>query len=361
MFRPTAVEPPRAGRAEVRLAADRSRFRRKLLLFVLLLLIFLGLAPVVVFRLLPGVNPQRSLEPILPLFSISDLNGPLSVSIGPDDRLLVSDTGSGRLMVFDADGRRLGRIGASGGRKFAGLFGTRVDDAGRVYAADSAGGKISVFSPKGKLERRFPDHPQDSASFGPRGLTPFGIDIFENQLYVASNDGVYLFSTEGELERKLGIEGQPIGQLNYPTALAVDAADGSVYVSDQLNRRVVAFSAQGAVKWVLGRPGAKSGFFGLPRGIAVDNNRRIYVSDTFGHKVVVLSPEGELISVISIERGADDGQVSFPEGLIFDSDNRMVLVDRGNNRVQVFKIQELPKPSKGTLKQYRRFFSNVVG
>lgn len=333
------------------------RLRKRLTRLFLLLSVFIVLAAVLVFVTLPQAQRPPSAT-ITPILSITGLNRPLAVAVDAKGRIYVSDSGRRRLLVYDADGHPLRRIGDSRrAAAFKSLMGVTVDErTGLVYAADWIDRSIKVFTAGGRLVRRFPKDPGDHGLFGPLGFTPFGLARRGRDVYATSNDGVYRFSAQGKLLKKIGARGAAPGEFNYPTAVAVADRDGTIYVADQLNSRVVALSAGGKVKWILGRTARADapGFFALPRGIALDAKGRLYVSDTFLHRIVVLNGDGGLISVFG-ERGPKEGRFDFPEGLAVN-DRGLYVADRENNRVQVLAIRRFPRPSKQLRRRWRQFF-----
>ncbi|MDP1808872.1 MAG: hypothetical protein Q8L35_04975 [Actinomycetota bacterium] len=352
---PSPIGESRLERNQKRLA---DRLKKRLARLFLLLAVFVVLAAVLVFATLPQALRSPS-APVTPVFSITGLDRPLAVAVDAKRRIYVSDSGRRRLLVYDAGGHLLRRIGE--GRRDAdlkSLMGVTVDDrTGLVYVADWIDRSVKVFAAGGRPVRRFPEDPGDNRLFGPLGFTPFGLARRGRDVYATTNDGVYRFSTQGKLLKKIGARGAAPGEFNYPTAVAVAGPDGAIYVADQLNSRVVALSPGGKVKWILGRPTRADapGLFALPRGIALDAKGRLYVSDTFLHRIVVLNGDGGLISVFG-ERGAKDVRFDFPEGLAVDGKGYLYVADRENNRVQILTIRRFPRPSKHLRRQWRQFF-----
>lgn len=98
-----------------------------------------------------------------------------------------------------------------------------------------------------------------------------------------------------------------IGNFNTPQDLFI-ADDGSIYVVDTKNNRIVQLSPDFKVDRVItgfDGPHGREGF-NNPAGIFVTNENVLYIADTDNERVVVLEPNGALRQIITFER---------PEGL----------------------------------------------
>ncbi len=343
--------------------SERSgRMRRLLILLLLLLLLLFGL--VFAFLILNGTDfrpdPGR---PIKVLFSVYGFDRPLGVSTDDEGKIYISDTGRSRFVALDDFGDYEDMIFSTKTKdKFFGVMGSYVDNkTGRSYIADFRRRTINVYSPQGKRLARWPKNPLDE-SFGPLGFSPFALVEHDNKLYITSTDGVYVFSKKGKLLKSWTGRGRDLDEFDYPVGIAVDK-DGSMYVADQLNRRVIAMTPEGNVKWVLGTPdkqGKLASFFGLPRGIAVNDEGRIFVSDTFHHEIVVLEKSGKLVGSLG-ERGVEDGQLNFPEAIAFRPDGALYIADRENDRIQAWRINKINRPAPGRVESHEQHFTKTKG
>jgi sugar lactone lactonase YvrE len=149
---------------------------------------------------------------------------------------------------------------------------------------------------------------------------------------------VVRISADGEITHSTGgTEGPSAGVFNTPTALAEDP-DGSLWMVDTFNFRIVHLSAELEILGSFGRHGDASGDFALPKGIAVDPDGHIYVSDARFDAIQVFEPDGRLLLVIG-GHGTGRGEFLNPAGLAFTSDGTLLVADSGNRRVQVLEYR----------------------
>ena len=122
---------------------------------------------------------------------------------------------------------------------------------------------------------------------------------------------------------------QAAGQMNYPSAVAVDQKTGDLYVMDTLFHRVQKFTAEGVyiTRW--------QSINGL--GISIDNrNGDVYVASPGDNKIRKYDSSGTLLLEWG-SRGTGDGQFRSPRDVAVHPVNGNVYVlDEVNKRVQVF-------------------------
>lgn len=74
------------------------------------------------------------------------------------------------------------------------------------------------------------------------------------------------------------------------------AADGSVYVADRVNARVVAFDANGRRRWTLGRRGRGPGEFDTPYRLDVRRDGTVFVYDAGTGEVSTITSDGRFLN-----------------------------------------------------------------
>lgn len=175
-------------------------------------------------------------------------------------------------------------------------------------------------------------------------------------LAVAENGTVYIADSQNHRVLHLDMEGnilhewgtfadgvnQPIGDgtFNEPWGIAI-GPDGSVYVTDTWNHRVQKFSATGRFirSWgVFGQGESPEAFYG-PRGLAVDAEGRVYVTDTGNKRIVVFDEDGNFITQFG-SAGFEPGQFDEPVGIAIDRNGTVYVADTWNQRIQTFTVTE---------------------
>ena len=129
----------------------------------------------------------------------------------------------------------------------------------------------------------------------------------------------------------------PGGLMNEPWGVAV-GPDGNVYVADTWNHRIQVFTPDGQFlrMWsAFEVNGLPDGFWG-PRGIAVDQTGRVFVTDTGKQRVVVFDSNGSYLTQFG-SLGLDAGNLDEPVGIEIGSDGNIYIADTWNYRVQVFE------------------------
>ncbi len=161
-------------------------------------------------------------------------------------RLYVVDTLAGQVVVFDREGREIGRFGARGTGPGSLNFPTYVAVApdGRVLVSDSLNFRVQVFSPDGRYLGAFGRPGNAAGTFTrPKGI---GVDRLGHVYVVdAAFENVQMFDDQGHLLLAFGSSGTGAGQFTLPAGIWVDQRDDTIWVADSYNQRVQAFRLVG--------------------------------------------------------------------------------------------------------------------
>jgi DNA-binding beta-propeller fold protein YncE len=137
-----------------------------------------------------------------------------------------------------------------------------------------------------------------------------------------------------QAERVIGL-----GELNVPRNVAV-APDGTLFVADSGNHRVVVYDADGNQLTSFGTFGAGLGEFNEPWGIAADDEY-VYVADTWNYRIQKFTHDGDFVSSFGIGGTMNDGAANMdnvyfgPRAVALRGDNELIISDTGNHRLQV--------------------------
>ncbi len=121
-----------------------------------------------------------------------------------------------------------------------------------------------------------------------------------------------------------------------PYGVAI-APDGSIYVSDSGNNRILKFNKAGKPLETWDQAGSGDGEFkslGFG-GLAVDADGDVFVVDNGNHRIQKFDSEGNYLTQWGSE-GTDDGQFVRAIGIAVDGDGNVYVTDDGNPYVQKF-------------------------
>ncbi|MBK9750526.1 MAG: TIGR03663 family protein [Chloroflexi bacterium] len=168
----------------------------------------------------------------------------------------------------------------------------------------------------------------------------FVADEFNNRISVFDLDGGFLYYIDGVTGG-----GQP---LLRPNGVAI-APDGTLYVADTWNYRIVQFTQDGQFIRGWGQMGTFGAFaetvptdaFWGPRDVTVDDQGFVYVADTGNKRIRVYTATGEYVRDIGMA-GSALGQIDEPSGVVTSADGRLFVADTWNRRVSVFNRDGTP-------------------
>ena len=123
----------------------------------------------------------------------------------------------------------------------------------------------------------------------------------------------------------------------YPSGLEYSALDDTLVVADTGNHRIQKFDpATGELLWSVGGYGTGDGRFNDPRDVGVGSDGSIYVADTGNTRIAKLDPDGEWITSY---RGPDNDKVGSPIGLSVSEvggQDRVYVADGSKLKVRVY-------------------------
>jgi sugar lactone lactonase YvrE len=274
---------------------------------------------------LPGVGP-------------GEFSTPRNVTIGPDGRIYIADSGNHRIQVFDADGSfqtSWGEFGVEPGN-FNEPWNLAVDES-YVYVADTWNYRIQKFTLDGVLEAVYgrngspidQNDPGLGLLYGPRDI----LLLDDNRLLVTDtgNHRLQVLDRDGNFLQSIGQFGSQPGQFNEPVGLA-NGPEGSVYVADTWNGRIQQFTSDftPAYQWSVNAWYSQS--IDNKPYLATDSAGRIYVTDPEGYRVLIFNAFGDYIGRFG-SFGTGPTQFALPVGIAIDAQDNVYIADTHNNRI----------------------------
>jgi sugar lactone lactonase YvrE len=258
----------------------------------------------------------------------SNLKEPRDAAVDERGRLWVADFGHSRLRLFDAEGGYLGGWGGRGDGTYAfrELCGVATR-GGDLYVADTWNGRVEAFTLDGAWKATARD------LYGPRGIAAAP----DGSVWVTDtgNHRLVVYDSNLGSPRLLGQKGPGPLQFEAPVGIAAGPS-GLIYVCDTGNRRIQVLDREG--RFVRAFPVPAWSTPGEPY-VEVDAGEVLYVSDPSGNAVLELDPSGQVRK--RWENDDAGRKLSVPTGLALDRNNRILyVVSSGENFISKMKLPE---------------------
>jgi DNA-binding beta-propeller fold protein YncE len=250
-----------------------------------------------------------------------------------------------------------GVLGGGSNRQWDSPGGIAVAPDGSVVVVDVSNNRYQRFARNGRYLGQYGRRGRDAGFTSPRLVTRFyqpeGVDVdpSNGSVYVADagNDRVMKHRLRGGFRGRLGHHGSYPGQLVQPWDVAVGPRE--VYVIDQGNYQIDRFSKSGRFLGSFGRFGRGRGEFVTPYSIDVNAaGNLLYVADHIKRQVMVFTPAGVLVTAFGTP-GTGGGRFLRPAGVAVGPDGTVFVADRCNRAVLHFTAEGryLESIGRGTL------------
>lgn len=257
------------------------------------------------------------------LASEAVLADPHDLAIGPDGRLYVADKFGARLAVFDPD--TLDLIEMLGEGFLPGVHDISFGRDGSVAVAVTGANAVAIYESLEVLK--------DPPDVGVQAPRTEGALLHSNGDLYAMASGIGVLARFKGLDFIAGVEGHP-GAHDV-----AEAPDGSIWVADNANRRLVKYTPDLDLLQVLND--RKFGFIG-PRYLDVTEFGHLVVADQDAHRILLIDPDapdgGALLGILGDGLpGMGPGKFDDPEGVAVDG-NRYFFSDSDNNRIVRYSV-----------------------
>lgn len=205
-------------------------------------------------------------------------------------------------------------------------YGVAFDKKGNIWVTHWDNNKVVKLSEGGQVFQTICHVAGEHDCFSsPRGLCISS----ESQIYICdfNNHRLTVHDEEGKFLYAFGSKGSGPGHFDGPGDVAF-GSDGLLYVIDFWNERVCVWSKEGNFQRDFK---TKYG----PRCIAASSDNHLLITSFSSHYVMVYTLDGELIHEFG-GKGSDPGKFDGSLGICIDENGLVYIVDRLNQRVQVF-------------------------
>jgi uncharacterized protein (TIGR03437 family) len=297
---------------------------------------------------------------VAPLASPNTLSGVTDVKVDPSGNIFVADTGNNRVLQFPAGSKSASKVWgqtdfvANGANQIKPgsinlPYGVAIDYSSTPYAlyvADTGNNRVLIW--------------KDSVRF--RNGDPADMVIGQPSLRSA----IANVDTQGA--------GASRTSLSAPTGLAINRSDGTLYVADSGNNRVLRFSRPvsqsgriapdaviGQVDFTSSASAAVSGAsLNSPGGLAIGPTGDLFVADSGNNRVLeyaagagngssAIRVYGQPSMTTAVRQTQVSAQsLSTPQSIAVDQASSLYVADAGANRVLIFPTTQNQPPAGAT-------------
>ncbi len=271
---------------------------------------------------------------------------PYSIAEDSRGRLIVTDPGAAGVHIFDFPRKKYKFISRWDKSKDPMLTPqcVTVDAQDNFYITDSVSGKIFVFDAEGKFRRTLGSLRGGEGYF--KRPTGIAVDSAAGKIYVSDTlrNKVFVLNLDGQVADTIGKLGVEKAEFYLPTEVLLHGTE--LAVVDAMNFRIQILDLQGRFLQQIGASGDVLGSLFRPKGIGFDSEGHLYVVDAASSMIQVFTSEGKLLYFFG-SNGTGAGEFQLPSGIWIDRQDRIFIVDSFNRRIQLYHYHGLVKASSG--------------
>lgn len=303
-----------------------------------LIIISIAITALWIQVLVPGMGvsgPAVKFRHVISIYSDEKRGGlknPEGVTYGRESRLIVADTGNGRILqYFFQEGEVKPGVREFKIPQLSYPLMTRINSRSEIYALDGKERRIIRMTPGGAFKDILaPQGLPAPASFVPRSfeIDPndniYILDIFTGRLLVLDPEGEY--TRHMDLPRDQG----------FFSDFALDTK-GDILLIDSVNARVFSSAKDSATFSPL--TGNLKEYMRFPTSITRDKRGRIYLVDRNGSSIIILGQDGSFLGRVS-GMGWKEGRLHYPSEMCINNRGEVFIADTNNHRIQIFTMVE---------------------
>jgi uncharacterized protein (TIGR03437 family) len=313
--------------------------------------------------------------------TLAGLTNPQDVEIGPNNTILIADTGNASIRSVSSAGIISTISGYQGSAALSGdgvattlpmlaPFSVAADSSGNIYVAESGTNRIRKIDTTGNITTAIGDGNQGFAGDGgapnkvemsvPTSVAldssgnVYFADSLNNRIRKLAGSTVSTFAGNGVFAHSGDGGAATSAQLNTPMGVAVGKGIGlgvaaDLYIADTANhvvRRVSNgvisnFAGSGTAGFAGDGSAAGSAQLNGPQGLATDSAGNLYIADTQNHRVrkvangAISTVAGSGTAGFAGDGGAaTSAQLNAPFGVAVDAAGNLYIAEFSNNRVR---------------------------
>ncbi len=264
-----------------------------------------------------------------------NLSRPTSVATLDTNTVLVSESGSGNIKVFDFAKGETRELFQNPFPLFEEPVDVAIDAGKNIFVVDQQRGFIAVFDSDLNPTHRI------GLNVEFEKLEKLAIDSVTQKLYVSDSalNKVFAFDPAGQLLFEVGDDEDPDSRLESPHGLAVDT-EGRLYVADTGSSKIKIFDSAGSFLRVFKfKNNSGSSVLEKPWDLAFDSQGLLHIIDQKMAALITCTLDGEVlyVTMASVRTNHSMG-FNRPNDIHIDSKDRIIITDDLNNRFCIWQI-----------------------
>jgi hypothetical protein len=251
---------------------------------------------------------------------------PAAITHFQNQHLLVTLEGANQIMHLDAEGKVVGPLNIE--HEFRRPFGIAVDAVGRLWISEPQTNSVSIVD----LANNKCAGPDELYNLGQKLKFPFGIQKApDGSIFLSDmkNHRILIFTADGDVRLFGNGEGTEPGKFRHPASCCFAAAEDVVWVVDLRNHRLQKLDLNGGFLKQIGDPGFGRGGLIMPEFCAIFDDGVIIANQWACIKALkVFSPNSDELEVVHLDY--------VPRGMLIH-ENRLLVCSNLGDHIHVYE------------------------
>ena len=262
------------------------------------------------------------------------LKYPYLMAKGPNNEVIVHNSSTNQLVIFDEQLQYSHVIGGSGNGngKFQCIIGIAVDNKGYLYVTDSQLHCIQKFTLNGQFVSQCGSQGTAEGQFN----APYGLVLSQSELLFVcdrNNHRIQVFEND-QYSYHFRQCDTKLGKIN-PTDLTLNSSEDQLFITEYSNHKVQVFTPSGQFLRIFGNFTDIPFKLQCPVGIYYTPDNHLLISSNGNHCVLVFEGDGRFVSAIE-GTYQDKKRFSSPCGVIMMDNGQIVIASHTTNKLVVF-------------------------